>query len=500
MALFGTQRSDPNNFDRIGPERWAAANRPAGDMLPLLVDFPQAVTTADWRHEVWRETLFRRPREIFASVLTAIRNRASGSALVARKIEVDVGVLPLRRDALDWLSSQRALGREIFLYNDTGQDLTLSDEMSRLVSGVISADTVQPSRGSTPNLLQTRFPAGFTHVRRAEGGSAIEGLEARVVLLGSRSELDSASRRLGKEAEAEFLDAKPTWRDWLRLLRPHHWSKNLLLFVPFLLEQSWRTPETLLNGLLGFIALGIVASSTYILNDLADVQADRRHWSKRTRPLASGVIPLPLGALTAATGIAIGLSIAATLSPAFGFFLLAYLVLTVAYSLRLKRIPLLDVAVIAALFALRLTMGISLSGARYSEWLLSFALMFFLSMAIAKRHGEVLGAATATTHGLSHRGYVVSDAPLTLAIGAASAIASVVIMMIYLVEEGFPQGSYAVPEWLWVVPVVLSIWLGRIWLLVHRQQMHDDPIAFALRDRPSLMLGATAGLAFVLAI
>jgi 4-hydroxybenzoate polyprenyltransferase len=344
------------------------------------------------------------------------------------------------------------------------------------------------------------FPAGFSYVGRAAGGSSIEELGAKVVLLGSRSELDSASRRLGKEVEAQFLDVGATWRDWLRLLRPHHWTKNLLLFVPFLLEQSWRTPGTLLNGLLGFIALGIVASGTYVLNDLADLQADRRHWSKRMRPLASGVIPLPLAALTAVTGIAFGLSIAATLSTAFGWFLLAYLVLTVGYSLRLKRIPLLDVAIIAALFALRLTMGISLSGAHYSEWLLTFALMFFLSMALAKRHGEVLGAANVTSHGLSHRGYAVSDAPLTLAIGTTTAVASLVIMMIYLVEEGFPQGRYAVQEWLWVVPVVLSIWLGRIWLLVHRQQMHDDPIAFALRDRPSLVLGAIAGLAFALAV
>jgi 4-hydroxybenzoate polyprenyltransferase len=204
--------------------------------------------------------------------------------------------------------------------------------------------------------------------------------------------------------------------------------------------------------------------------------------------------------LTATGGIALGLLAAAALSPAFGWFLLAYLVLTVGYSLRLKRIPLLDVAVIASLFALRLTMGIGLAGARYSEWLLSFALMFFLSMALAKRHGEILRSATTTSHGLSHRGYAVTDAPLTLAIGTASAIASLVIMMIYLVEEGFPQGSYATPAWLWVIPVVLAIWLGRIWLLVHRGQMHDDPIVFALRDRASLLLGATAALAFVLAL
>lgn len=490
MALSGTQRSDRNYFDRIRPERWAAANRPSPNELPLLVDFPQALTTTNWRHEVWMEAIVRHPRVIFSSIMTAIRNRVSVHSILARKIAIDVGLLPPRRDVVDWLGSQRALGRKIFLYNDTGRELSLPDDVSALVSGVVSADAS----------LQQQFPAGFTHVGRAADGSSIAKLGTRAVLIGGRPELDSASRRLKKEVEAEFVDARPSGRDWLRLLRPHHWSKNVLLFVPFLLEQSWRTPGMLLNGLLGFLALGIVASSTYILNDLADLQADRRHWSKRSRPLASGLIPLPLAALTAATGISFGLMAAATLSPAFGLFLLAYLALTVGYSLRLKRIPLLDVGVIAALFALRLTMGISLSGARYSEWLLSFALLFFLSMALAKRHGEVLGAATAASHGLSHRGYATTDAPLTLAIGTTSAVASLVIMMIYLVQEGFPQGSYSMPEWLWVVPVVLSIWLGRIWLLVHRQQMHDDPIAFALRDRPSLMLGAAAGLAFVLAV
>ncbi|HET6160022.1 MAG TPA: UbiA family prenyltransferase [Dongiaceae bacterium] len=475
-------------------------NRPFSYALPLVVNFPQAVMTTRWHHEILREAVFRRPHAILASFLMAIRNRVSVQAVLARKVALDVGALPLRRDMLEWLSSQHARGREIFLYNDTGLELAVPDEVNALVSGVISADAAQPPRESASSQLQNLFPAGFTYVGRTAGSSTIEELGTKVVLLGSRAELDSASRRLGKEVEAEFLDSGPTWRDWLRLLRPHHWTKNLLLFVPFLLEQSWRTPGVLLNGLLGFIALGIIASGTYILNDLADLQADRTHWSKRTRPLASGAIPLPLAALTAVTGIALGLLIAASLSTVFGWFILAYLVLTVGYSLRLKRIPLLDVAVIAALFALRLTMGISLSGARYSEWLLTFALMFFLSMALAKRHGEVLGAANVASHGLGHRGYAVSDAPLTLAIGTATAVASLVIMMIYLVEEGFPQGRYAVPEWLWVVPVVLSIWLGRIWLLVHREQMHDDPIAFALRDPPSLMLGAMAGLAFALAV
>jgi 4-hydroxybenzoate polyprenyltransferase len=500
MALSGTQRADQNYFSRIRPERWAAANQSSPDELPLLVDFPQALTTAHWHHEVWMEAIVRHPHEILTSVVAAIRNRVSVHRVLARKIAMDAGLLPLRRDVLDWLGSQRALGRTIFLHNDTGRELTIPGEVSALVSGVVSVDVSQPERGSGPTSLQSKFPAGFTHVSRAVDGSSIEGLGTKLVLLGHRAELDAASRRLCKEVEAEFVDARPSWRDWFRLLRPHHWTKNLLLFVPFLLEQSWRTPGALLQGLLGFIALGIVASSTYILNDLADLPADRRHWSKRTRPLASGLIPLPTAALTAAAGIAFGLTAAAILSPAFGLLLLAYLVLTIGYSLRLKRIPLLDVAIIAALFALRLTMGISLSGGRYSEWLLTFALMFFLSMALAKRHGEVLGAATAASHGLSHRGYAVSDAPLTLMIGTSSAVASLVIMMIYLVEEGFPQGSYSVPEWLWVVPLALSIWLGRIWLLVHRQQMHDDPIAFALRDRPSLMLGAMAGLAFVLAV
>ncbi len=473
-------------------------NRPVTFGLPLVVSFPAAVVATPWRQEILTQELIRRPRAIIASVWTAIRDRMSVQSALARTIAPEIGAAPLRRDLLAWLASQRARGREIYLYNDTGRELAVPDEITPLVSGVIAAEAPALPHTSACGRLQALFPSGFTYVGHAADN--IEEMGAKVVLLGSRAEVDSAAKRLGKDVEAEFLDARPGWRDWLRLLRPHHWSKNVLLFVPFLLEQSWRTPSVLLNGLLGFIALGIVASSTYVLNDMADIEADRRHWSKRNRPLASGVIPLPLAGMVAATGLALGLSIAATLSTAFCVFLLAYLVLTLGYSLGLKRIALLDVAVIAALFTLRLTMGISLAGARYSEWLLTFALMFFLSLALAKRHGEVLAAANAESHSLAHRGYAVSDAPLTLAVGTATAIASLVIMMIYLVEEGFPQGSYGVPEWLWAVPAVLSLWLGRIWLLVHRQQMHDDPIAFALRDPPSLAMGMAMAVAFALAV
>jgi 4-hydroxybenzoate polyprenyltransferase len=184
---------------------------------------------------------------------------------------------------------------------------------------------------------------------------------------------------------------------------------------------------------------------------------------------------------------------------------LAYLVVTLAYSFGLKRIPLLDVTVIAVLFTLRLALGMTAAGLPWSAWFLVFSMFFFFSLAIAKRHTELLRTAQSgdgeTASGKVHgRGYHVEDNDVTFAFGVCGSFASIVILVLYLMEEVFARGQYANPEWLWVTPVTIFLWTGRIWLLAHRGQMTDDPVIFALRDRTSMALGAVIALSFGLAL
>lgn len=299
---------------------------------------------------------------------------------------------------------------------------------------------------------------------------------------------------------AELRRPRRTWRTWARVFRIHQWSKNILVFVPLFTGHALSDVTKLYAACLAFIFLCVIASATYIINDLADLPADRLHPTKRYRPFASGAAPIALGVVAAPIMIIGSVVAAYTLSSGLAAMLLVYVGLTTAYSFELKKVPLLDVFVIGILFTLRVVLGTEAIGLNYSPWLLSFSLTFFLSLALAKRHGEVMRAAHAQRREIAGRGYSPEDWPVTLVFGVGFGVASIVIMLLYLANDAAPSGFYKQPLWLYAVPAFVVLWLMRIWLLSNRMELHDDPVVFALKDRPSLVLGSATAIAFFLAL
>ena len=287
---------------------------------------------------------------------------------------------------------------------------------------------------------------------------------------------------------------------WLQALRLHHWSKNLFVFVPILLGHVYDDAAKLLAAAAAFVLLGMVVSAGYLINDIADLDADRQHESKRHRPLASGRISRRAAIAVAAVMIVAAFAGAVALSRDFAVLLLAYFVLTVSYSLRLKRLPLIDVAAIATMLTLRIAAGAAVIGIGQSPWLLSFSTAFFLSLALAKRHCEVRQAAFSGTGAIAGRGFHADDWPLTLTFGVGAGLISILIMLLYLANDAAPSGFYPHQGWLYAVPAAMLIWLMRVWVLSNRRELHDDPVIFALRDPTSLALGAAVVIAFILAL
>jgi 4-hydroxybenzoate polyprenyltransferase len=287
---------------------------------------------------------------------------------------------------------------------------------------------------------------------------------------------------------------------WLQALRLHHWSKNLFVFVPILLGHVYSDTAKLLAAAAAFVLLGVVVSAGYLINDIADLDADRQHESKRHRPLASGRISRRAAIAVAAAMIVVAFAGAIALSRDFAILLLAYFVLTVSYSLRLKRLPLIDVAAIATMLTLRIAAGAAVIGIGQSPWLLSFSTAFFLSLALAKRHCEVRQAAFSGVGAIAGRGFHADDWPLTLTFGVGGGLISILIMLLYLANDAAPSGFYPHQGWLYAVPAAMLIWLMRVWVLSNRRELHDDPVIFALRDPTSLALGAAVVIAFILAL
>jgi 4-hydroxybenzoate polyprenyltransferase len=291
-------------------------------------------------------------------------------------------------------------------------------------------------------------------------------------------------------------------RAWavLRAVRAHQWVKNLLVFVPILLDHRLFERDVMMRGLIAFVAFCLAASGGYVLNDLMDLEADRHHPAKRDRPFASSTLPVAVGMALAPLLLVASIVIGATRLPReFLALLLLYIVMTTAYSSYLKRIAVLDVLLLAGLYTLRVLAGVAASGVRFSTWLLAFAMFLFLSLAFLKRHAELLALAPDQPVSLRRRGYLAGDVQWLGTMGSASGYLAVLVLALYLNSDEVVR-LYRKPAVLFLVCPLLLFWTGRMWLLAHRGQIHEDPIVASARDPASYIVAALVGLVLFAAL
>ena len=279
----------------------------------------------------------------------------------------------------------------------------------------------------------------------------------------------------------------------VRALRPHQWAKNVLVALPAGLAHRLGEPAVAADVVLAFVAFSLCASGTYVVNDLLDRDRDRGHPTKRHRPFASGALSAGAGVAMAAGLLGGAFALAALVLPAaFVGLLAAYVLATVAYSLRLRAVPVLDVLVLAGLYALRVLAGGAAVGVAVSEWLLAFSVFFFLALALLKRYAELRQIETGAAPPDNGRGYEAGDAALVRAVGPACGLIAVLVFALYVTG---PEVSalYGRPALLWLATPPLLYWTMRVWLLAHRGRMHDDPVLFAVTDPPSYAVAAAVG-------
>jgi 4-hydroxybenzoate polyprenyltransferase len=276
----------------------------------------------------------------------------------------------------------------------------------------------------------------------------------------------------------------------IQAVRPHHWAKNVLVFIPLLAAHRGRDLAAVADAALAFLAFSLAASAVYVVNDLADLAADRAHPRKRARPFASGALSARAGLGLAAALAASSAALALALPPAFRGVLLAYAAVTSAYSFFLKRQPMLDVLVLAALYTARVFAGAFATGIPVSEWLASFTMFLFFSLALLKRASEMVETRAAD----ARRGYRREDGDLLFTMGTSSSYLSVLVLALYVSSEHV-RALYAHPRWLWALCPLLLYWTSRLWLLARRGEVRKDPVLYALADRVTwivALLGAAA--------
>jgi 4-hydroxybenzoate polyprenyltransferase len=295
--------------------------------------------------------------------------------------------------------------------------------------------------------------------------------------------------------------APSIFRDFVRAIRPHHWVKNLLLFVPILMAHELRDTRRLGSVVLAYAAFCLCASASYVLNDLWDREHDRHHPIKRTRPFASGRFSTTTGIALALALFAAGLVPAFTTLPlGFAWMLVLYVAITTLYSFWLKRKLLLDVFLLAGLYTMRVLAGGQAAQVEVSKWLLAFCIFFFLSLAFAKRYAELLRVqdenAGAQVRG---RAYRVEDLDIMNATGPASGYLAVMVLALYVNQSELVPALYKSPSLLWLLCPVMLYWITRVWFFARRRSLTEDPILFALKDRVSLLTVGVVLLLLVLA-
>jgi 4-hydroxybenzoate polyprenyltransferase len=419
-------------------------------------------------------------------------------------VSLDVEHLPYNRPLLEWLRRQHGAGRRLYLA--TASDGVLAERVANYIGifdGVLASDGKTNLAGENKlAAFHDRFGDDFCYIGNALPDAVLLASCRTPMVANPLPALRSAMRKSRTTPAETFEDRTPALTSWLRAVRLHQWAKNTLIFVPMLLAHAWKL-GTITAALTAFFSFGMCASATYIINDLLDIETDRRHPRKRRRPFAAG----DLSAVAGVAAVVLLLTASFTLAIAqphivddmpggiwlkvprqFLFWLGLYTITTLSYSLYLKRQLLLDVFVLSGLYTLRILAGSAATGVAVTAWLAGFSVFFFLSLAFVKRFSELEALRERGTEVSNGRGYLIGDLEQLRALGTGSAFAAVVVMTLYINDPGNSALYHHVGR-LWLVVPVLLLWLSQIWMLASRGEMHDDPVVFALTDRRSLLLG-----------
>ncbi len=467
--------------------------------IPLCVDLDGTLVRTDMLHETLLLLAKGSPRALASLPGWLMRGKASFKHEIAQRVIVDPAALPYRLEILDLIEEARAQGRRVVLATAAPIQVatTIAAHLGSFDEVLCSDEDHNLSAHAKAALLVERFgERGFDYVGNDHADLPVFAQARRAYLVSSHGGL----RRAARTHEAvKFLDNPGGGlRAWVKALRVHQWLKNLLIFVPLVAAHQIADTSLLIASVLAFLSFSLCASSVYILNDLLDLPADRAHWRKKTRPFASGALPVKAGIVVAPLLLAASLALVMLLPIRFMGVLLAYYLLTTLYSFLLKKQVVVDVMLLAALYTLRIIAGSAATEIRPSFWLLTLSMFVFLGLAMVKRYSELRIAMTSSGP-IAGRGYRPDDLPVVLALGSASGMVSVLILAMYTQAEIVPA-MYPSPEWLWLAPPLMLYWTTRLWMKAQRGEVHDDPVVFAAHDWQSLAVFALMGASFLLAM
>lgn len=473
------------------------------DCNPLVVDLDGTLIKTDLLLETANSFVFRYPMRAVKIMGWLAEGKSALKTHLAEVNNLEPESLPYNQPLLAWLGEEKAKGRRLILA--TASHRLLAEKIAAhldLFDEVLATEGKINLKSSCKRdaLLERYGEKGFDYIGNEEADLPIWQVAGRAYVVSGCARLIADVQSIGNLGKV-FGDERGTLLPSLvRSVRPHQWMKNLLVFVPLLATHRYDDTVSLLYVLTAFIIFGLTASSVYLLNDLIDVVDDRNHPRKKNRPFAAGDLSLLHGWMVWPLLLVTAFVSALLFMPMpFTTVLIAYFLLTLVYSLRLKQSAIIDVIMLAGLYTMRVIAGATVIAAPLSFWLLTFSMFIFLSLAFIKRFSELQMVREKGRDGKLHgRGYIQEDLEVVSSMGTGAGYLAVLVLALYI-QDSHTAALYQTPELIWLACPLLLYWISHMWLIAHRGGMHDDPIVFAIKDKKSWLVGFLFVTVFALA-
>ena len=472
--------------------------RSDNEAIPLAVDLDGTLIATDLLWEGLFLLLRQNPLFLILVPVWLSSGPARLKREIAARVDIDAAGLPYRAEVLSRLRDERAAGREIVLA--TGTPRKFAEAIAAhlgIFDKVLATDEAHnlTSGRKKAALVEAYGDCGFDYAGNSRHDLKVFNSARETIVVAP----DRHAARWQSSHGSELLETpKPTIKTVVKMLRAHQWLKNGLIAVPMVLSHEYFNVGMMLSCVLAFISFSAAASAIYIVNDFFDLALDRRHPTKRNRPFASGLLSMPFGFASVAVLLTVSLCTALFLPIEFLGVLLAYLLITTAYSFSIKRMLLIDVLTLAGLYTMRILAGAAATGVDVSFWLLAFSIFFFLSLALVKRYVELRSTPLPVGERIAGRGYRAEDQEIVAQAGMASAFSSALVLALYIDSDAVRE-LYAKPWLVWpLAPIVLYLTM-RVWILARRDEMHDDPVVFIIRDWRSQVVVTIGGVLMAMA-
>jgi len=485
---------------RIGASVMEAASQQQA-VIPLCVDLDGTLVRTDTLVEMIVALIKTNILYVFLLPIWLWRGKARFKHEVAERVDLDVSLLPYNQPFLNFLQGARAEGRPLILATAANQKIAdaIADHLGIFDQVIASDRDNNLSGGGKERALCERFGEnGFDYAGNSRADLDVWRSANHAIVVNPDRGVEQAVQAQNRH-ERTIKEEGRGFADYVRAARPHQWLKNLLIFVPVLAGHKVGEPFEVMQSIYAFVAFSLCASSVYLLNDLMDLPADRSHPRKRNRPFASGDISLLRGVAMIPLLLLPSVALALYLGPIFSAVLAGYYALTLLYSIRIKGMVLVDVLVLAGLYTIRITAGGAAGDMEISFWLFSFSMFLFLSLAMVKRYSELLDLQRLGKQSIVGRGYRILDLETLSNLGGGAGYMSVLVLALYI-NSDIVRMLYSHPDLIWLLCPLLLFWVSWIWLIARRGEMHDDPLLFAIRDRPSWIVACASAVVVAAAI